>query len=236
MFCEKFLLPSDSHLTNLLRKSLILGEQVFECKENKLFCILTFSHGKSGMGSIVFPQLYAKEPSATVEYQKEIMNNFNGTEYNHVIMIYLVSWVSGSRQDKLVCKERKISVISFLNTQINLWKKVCKMSCQIFVSHNSYTINSYFTSIHPLSQYLTINSLFSSFMVLCDLGINMDDFSFFFNCFVTQWMSMGSKSTFNPAYFHCLDKKHKYISNFFCLAPNFMCSTKTTGLKLHKVK
>ncbi len=38
-----------------------------------------------------------KEPSASVKYQEEMINNLYGNEYKHVIMIKLVSFVSGSR-------------------------------------------------------------------------------------------------------------------------------------------
>jgi len=65
----------DSHPTNLQRKSLTLGELVFESKENKLFCISIFSHGECGC-----PQLYANESSETGGYQQEMRIFFNDTE------------------------------------------------------------------------------------------------------------------------------------------------------------
>lgn len=103
--------------------------------------------------SVVSPQLYAKECSDTVGYQKEMIHFFNGTENNPVIMIsrFMCFW-----------QETKGKFLFFFF--FSLFLQVSEMSCGI-MSH----------SAHTFSQYWTIHSLFHSFMVLSRDSVHLKE-------------------------------------------------------------
>ncbi len=91
-----------------------------------------------------------KEPSASVKYQEEMINNLYGNEYKHVIMIELVSFVSGSRQVCYVQRKEHLGYLFFI-------RKLIRKSERWFDKYLQHpNILTTFSYIHTFSQYQAI--------------------------------------------------------------------------------